>query len=55
MPTKDISSGGGVIDGVVGVGKAIGNGIEDIGLGFINLGGPTPQPANPKTSTTIQE
>jgi hypothetical protein len=51
VPTKD-GSGGGVVGGVVGVGKAIGNGIEDIGLGFINLGGPTPQP---KTSTTIQE
>lgn len=54
VPAKDTSSGG-VVDGVVGVGKAIGNGIEDLGLGFINLGGPTPQPANPKTSTTTQE
>jgi hypothetical protein len=52
VPTKD-SSGGGIVDGIVGAGKAIGNGIEDIGLGFINLGGPTPPP--PKTSTTIQE
>jgi hypothetical protein len=54
VPVKDGSSGG-VVDGIVGAGKAIGNGIEDIGLGFINLGGPTPQPANPKTSTTTQE
>jgi hypothetical protein len=55
VPTKDGSSGGGVVDGIVGVGKTIGNGLEDVGLGLINLGGPTPQPANPKTSTTTQE
>lgn len=59
VPTKDTSSGGGivgsVVGGVVGAGKAIGNGIEDLGVGFISWGGPTPQPANPKTSTTIQE
>jgi len=55
VPTKDTSSGGGIVDGIVGVGKAIGNGIEDAGTAFIDWGGPTPQPANPKTSTTTQE
>jgi len=54
VPVKDASSGG-VVSGVVDAGKAVGNGIEDIGLGFIGIGGPTPQPANPKTSTTTQE
>jgi hypothetical protein len=53
VPVKDGSKGGGIVDGIVDAGKAIGNGIEDIGLGFINLGGPTPPP--PKTSTTTQE
>jgi len=55
VPTKDGSGGGGIVDGIVGAGKAIGNGLEDLGVGFISLGGPTPQPANPKTSTTTQE
>ena len=53
VPTKDGNNGnGGVVGGAVDAGKAIGNGIEAIGLGFINLGGPTPQP---KTGTIIQE
>jgi hypothetical protein len=52
VPTNGGSSGGGIVGGVIDAGKAIGNGIEDIGLGFINLGGPTPQP---KTGTIIQE
>ncbi len=60
VPVKDGSSGvvdgvvGGIAGGIVGAGKAIGNGLEDIGMGYINLGGPT-QPENPKTSTTTQE
>ena len=60
VPTKDGSSGGGIVgvgksvgNGIEDAGKAIGNGIEDVGIGFIDLGGPTPRP--PKTSTTIQE
>jgi hypothetical protein len=54
-PVKSGSNGqsvGGVLDGVVDAGKAIGNGIESIGLGFISLGGPTPPPP---TGTIIQE
>jgi len=54
-PTKPPSgnnNGGG--DGVVvGTLKDIGNGIEDIGLGFIDLGGPSPKP--PQTGTITQQ
>jgi hypothetical protein len=46
-PARNNGGGDGVVAGTL---KAIGNGIEDIGIGFINLGGPTP----PKTSTVTQ-
>jgi hypothetical protein len=49
-PTKSSGGGDGVIVGTL---KDIGNGIEDVGLGFINLGGPTPKP--PQTGTITQQ
>ena len=47
-PVQDISLGG----QLKGVAKDIGNGLENLGLGFINLGGPT---SEPKTGTITQE
>jgi len=53
-PTKPPSgNNGGGGGGVVGTLKDIGNGIEDIGLGFIDLGGPSPKP--PQTGTITQQ
>jgi hypothetical protein len=53
MPTKPAGNNGGGDGGVVGTLKDIGNGIEDIGLGFIDLGGPSPKP--PQTGTITQQ
>jgi hypothetical protein len=50
QPPKPAGNGGG--DGViVGTLKGIGNTVEDIGVGLINIGGPTP----PTTSTISQQ
>jgi hypothetical protein len=48
-PVEDVGLGG----QLKGAAKDIGNGLENLGTGFINWGGPTPR--EPKTGTVTQE
>ena len=50
--TKEVHCKKKTCEKLKGAAKDIGNGLENLGLGFINLGGPT---SEPKTGTITQE